>query len=108
MDHVIDYKKIPEDIRTAFHFVEMAVSIRASADGYWGLEISGGNAVTIETKLRRAGYPAFAGKHDWITLRAIKKEEIVLFDQEDQEVLKRANPSDDGSVFGRIIDGLKE
>jgi len=87
-NHVIAFDTIPDDIRGIYTIVG-ADSIRASVDGHWLIWFdSPVNAVSIEGAIRAAGHPAFAETYNIVTLRAITPNELSLFDDADQKILK--------------------
>ena len=99
MRHIIDFAKIPQDIRAAYQVAQLtphckSVAVRASADGYWGLAVTG-NPITLEEQFIRFFPGCFAGSPTWFSLRRIKKNEIELFDLSDQKVLSEMATDED-------------
>lgn len=113
MSHVLHLDTIPPDIRGAFEILAAAgaLSIGATDKGRWCLRIRpGANPITMESALRAAGMPAFAGSPTQLSLRAIRTDEIALFDEADQQILRAvvddAARDDSKSVMQLLVDGL--
>jgi len=100
-EHVMEYAKIPADIRAAYEACRgepggdpistgVATAIRADQGGYWMLAVAGNPIMLTEAAREHVPDAVGAIAPDVLRLRPVRMEEIALFDDPaDREILSR-------------------